>query len=441
MRRLLLLAALVTACAPHSAPPEPPAEAKGPALSDAEAEALATAYGELGGALGRGDFPAALAALDRAAAIDAGDPSLDYLHASVLAAAKLVTDAQEELTRLDKAGSLLVPQKHDFPGLEGPEFERLVKAARARLPASASVRAFTLAERDLIPEGIAHDPKTGTFFVGSIYKRKIVAVDAKGAARDLVVDTGPPNEGLYSPLGMKFDAARGSLWVASAAVPSMLGYVEAEHRGRAALHEIDPSTGKMLARYPLDAKRQGLLNDVVIGEGGEVYVTDSEGGGVHVLRPGPDARLEEFVPPGSFGYPNGIALSDDGGTLFVADYVRGVTAIPLATRQLRVLPHPRGVFTHGFDGLYFLRGALIGVDNGAGGGRIVRLSLTPSFDRIEAATVLEAGHPDFIIPTTGVLVDDSLVYIANSQLRSFEGDKIFPPEKLFPVQVLRLPLR
>ncbi|MCY1014088.1 hypothetical protein OV079_52945 [Nannocystis pusilla] len=40
-----------------------------------------------------------------------------------------------------------------------------------------------------------------------------------------------------------------------------------------------------------------------------------------------------------------------------------------------------------------------------------------------------------------MLDGDSLVYIANSQLRSFEGGQVFPPERLFPVQVLRLSLR
>lgn len=442
MRTLLLLAALVTACAPRGAPPAPAEESKATAmLSEVEVGGLTAAFGKLGGSLGRNDFDAGLAALADAAAIHPQDESLQYLRAVVLGAAKRADEAIAALQRLDAAGSLLVPQTHDFAKLGGPEFERLVAAARARLPASASVRAFTLAERDLIPEGIAHDPGSGTFFVGSIYKRKIVAVDRNGTARDLVGQGADKSDEMYSPLGMKFDARRGSLWVASAAGPQMSGYVEAEHRGRAALHEIDPSTGRTRARYPLDVARPGLLNDLVIAPDGEVYVTDSEAGAVHVLRPGPGARLEEFVPAGEFGYPNGIALSADGSTLFVADFVRGVTAVPLATRQLHTLPHPRGAHTHGFDGLYFHRGALVGVDNGPGGGRIVRLALAPTFDRIVAAEVLEAGHPDFIIPTTGVVVDDALVYIANSQLRSFEGATIFPPERLFPVQVLRLPLR
>ncbi|WAS91089.1 SMP-30/gluconolactonase/LRE family protein [Nannocystis punicea] len=439
MRRLLLLAALVTACGPRSAPTEPTVEGQATMLSEAEVGGMTAAYGKLGGSLGRQDFAAGLAAVDAAAAINAGDDSLDYQRASLLAAAGRGDEALAALGRLDAAGSLLVPQAHDFAKIVGPELERLAAAARARLPASASVRAFTLADRELIPEGIAHDPATGTFFVGSIHKRKIVAVDRGGAARDLAVTDA--TNGLYSPLGMKFDARRGSLWVASAATPSMQGYVEAEHRGRAALHEIDPSSGQSRARYPRESPGPHLLNDLVIAPDGALYVTDSEAGEVLTLRPGPGAQFESVVSAGEFGYPNGIALSDDGSVLFVADFVRGVTAIPLATRRLHTLPHPRGAATHGFDGLYFHRGALVGVDNGAGGGRIVRLALAPELDRIVRVEVLEAGHPDFLIPTTGVLDGDSLVYVANSQLRSFsENGQIFPPERLFPVQVLRLSL-
>lgn len=52
--------------------------------------------------------------------------------------------------------------------------------------------------------------------------------------------------------------------------------------------------------------------------------------------------------------------------------------------------------------------------------------------------LIEAGHPRFVSPN-GVLVDDELVYIANSQIRSFTDDKIWPPGRL-QVVLLRLPL-
>ena len=63
--------------------------------------------------------------------------------------------------------------------------------------------AFRIADPELIPEGIAYDPATKTFFVGSTYKRKIVAVDAAGKTRDFT------KEGQDGTFGFKrFDQAR-----------------------------------------------------------------------------------------------------------------------------------------------------------------------------------------------------------------------------------------
>jgi hypothetical protein len=71
-------------------------------------------------------------------------------------------------------------------------------------PTTARV-AFTLPEADLIPEGIAHDARTGTFYVSSTYKRKIVAVPPSGGARDFTTEA---QDGLLGVVGMKVDPAR-----------------------------------------------------------------------------------------------------------------------------------------------------------------------------------------------------------------------------------------
>lgn len=68
------------------------------------------------------------------------------------------------------------------------------------------------------------------------------------------------------------------------------------------------------------------------------------------------------------------------------------------------------------------------------------MELAPTADRITRVDELEAGHPAFEIPTTGTIVGDDLVYVANSQLRSFDGDAIWPQERLQPVKLLRVPL-
>jgi sugar lactone lactonase YvrE len=430
-RRRFLAALAAAACRPS------PARAPGHVAGDStlaadELAALAAAYLRAGAGLGRSDFTAAAAAFRDALAINRSDAALEYQIASALAQAGEHAQAIAALERL--AGSALVPQARDFPGLPSDALAKLQARAREALPPTRSAVAHSLPERDLIPEGIAHDPQTNTLFVGSIYKRKVVAVDARGNARDFVA----PQDDLDSPLGMKVDAAARTLWFAAPAVPNMRGFTEAL-RARAAVFAVDIDTGKLRARYPRTTPGPHLLNDIVVAPGGAVYVSDSEAG--ELLRLDPKAgEFTVVIPAGEVYYPNGVALSDDGRTLFVADFVRGLTGVRTGSGERFIVAHPRGAFTHGFDGLYYHRGALIGVDNGVAQGRIVRLELAESHDRITRVDVLEAGHPAFEIPTTGTIVGEDLVYIANSQLRSFDGDAIWPQERLQDIQLLRVPL-
>lgn len=434
---LLALAAALFACGPRPASAPPAAAAQGDVLTADEVEKLAVGYLAAGAAFGRSDFGAVATAFREAAQINRGDDSLVYQEASALAAGGRHDEALIVLDRLAAMKSQRVPQPRDFPGVDPERLAAITDKIRAGLPPTRSKRVAVLPERDLIAEGVTLDAAARTFYVGSIHRRKVVAVGPDGAARDFIASAA---DELYSPLGMRHDPRRGALWIASSALPEMQGFDAAQHTGRAALHEHDAATGRLRDRWPRDTQRPHLLNDLAIDARGRIYVSDSLTGEVLQLDPAPGAQYEVLVPPGELYYPNGVALADDDSTLFVADFVRGVTAIRLATRARVTLPHPRGASTRGIDGLYFHRGALIGVDNGTGAGRIVRLDLAAALDRVVGTRVLEAGHPSFIIPTTGTLDGDALVYIANSQLRSFADGQIFPPEKLHPTELLRVPL-
>jgi hypothetical protein len=68
-----------------------------------------------------------------------------------------------------------------------PAFDSLRQAMRRNAAAVVrSTPAFTLAERDLLTEGIAYDSKTRSFFVGSVHRKKILRVDRRGRTTDLV---------------------------------------------------------------------------------------------------------------------------------------------------------------------------------------------------------------------------------------------------------------
>jgi sugar lactone lactonase YvrE len=317
---------------------------------------------------------------------------------------------------------------------ESPELKPVLARAEAnRRVVSRSKVAFRIPEKDLIPEGIAHDPKTGAFFLGSIHKTKVLRIDKTGKATDFIKSG---QDGLWEVLGLKVDPATRTLWVCSVA-----GAAAGEAEGSSGLFRYDADTGKLRGKHVLPGKPQPhLFNDVSFGEGGEVFLTDSAAGVIHRLKPGQD-RLETFVGPGILIYPNGIAASPDRKKLFVADFTKGLSIVDVATAQVRPFPHPERVNVAGIDGLYLHGKDLIAVQNSAGAERIVRFRLNAALDAIESEEILESRNPLFKIPTTGVVVGNAFFYIANSQLRSLDGKGGLKPNvKLEEIVILEAPL-
>lgn len=305
-----------------------------------------------------------------------------------------------------------------------------------RKPKVTSRTAVTINEPDLIPESVAYDADGKNFYVGSLYKQKIVKIDASGKKSDFVAEAA---DGLGAVVGIKVDAARKILWVLSNVAPEMKNF-DKSLEGTGRLHKYDLKTGKLLEKYELSNKpRPHLLNDLAITASGDLYITDSLSSDVYILRRDKD-RLEVFAKLQPYSYPNGIALSKDESKLYVAN-LNGVTIIETKTGKGTPLAHAEKVALAGIDGLYFYENSLLAIQNFEQPNRVVRFDLNPAGDSVERAVVLESNHPLYKIPTTGVLHKRDFYYIANSQLRSFdENGKIFTTEKLQNVRILKLKL-
>ena len=74
-------------------------------------------------------------------------------------------------------------------------------------------RDYIIKEKDLIPEGTAVDNRTGTIYIGSTYKRKIIQIESDGKVTDFI-----PQEldGIWSIVGMEVDEKEDLLWVNTA---------------------------------------------------------------------------------------------------------------------------------------------------------------------------------------------------------------------------------
>ena len=307
----------------------------------------------------------------------------------------------DALARLDALGWDYPPDDDVFPGVRDTlRYREIAARFASREPrASTSTPAFTIAERGLVPEGIAFDPRSGTFYVSSIARRKVVAIDAQGRARDLVRES---EHGLMEALGMKVDAARDLLWVAS----------NDEKTGESGVFALNPSTGALRRRARLSGGH--ALNDLAFDERGSLFVTDTIGGGVYLMVPAVDTLLP-YLEPGTFLYPNGIALSDAKTRIFVA-HLDGIAVVDRTTKRIAPLAHDARVSLGGIDGLALHGNALYAIQNGLGHARVVRFDLDAAMTRVERATPLETANPAFQVPTTGVVANGAFVYVANSQL-------------------------
>jgi hypothetical protein len=314
----------------------------------------------------------------------------------------------------------------EFFGLKGmKEFDDLVALVHRDFPEVSGARlGFLTEQRDLIPEGLAYDPKRKILYLSSLNRRKIVAINAQGRSSDFV----PGNRhGLLPILGIRLDPTDDTIWAASF-----------EETGKTELLHFD-SAGALLGRFSLEGNSKHGLNDLIVRKNGEVILTDSLGN--QVVRFHPEAhRFESLKLNRPLFYPNGIALAADDQTVFVADTL-GMLRINLADGTSQdVDPGPRNTVA-GADGLYWYKGNLVAVQNGIGSPRIVLFKLAKEGNRVVKTTVLENRTEFTTLPTTGAISGSDFYFIANSQIDNLNGDKVMDVTRLAPVRIaiLKLP--
>ncbi len=310
----------------------------------------------------------------------------------------------------------------EFATLAGdPGFAKVRdRMAALRTPVVASTVAFTLPERDLLTEGIAHDPATGDFFVASVHRRKIVRHPTDGRAEDLFPSGA---HGAAAILGLALDPERRLLWAISAGLPQAAGLPEPE-RKRSALLAFDPIDGALKRRID-SPPGDHLWNDLELAPEGAVYVSDVST--LSVVKITPDGQIRTVVEGHGLRSPGGLALSRDGTTLYVADWAYGLAAVDVASGGLAWLAPPPGATVLGVDGLRRDGNALIGIQNGVAPARITRFELAPDGRSIVSARVLERAVPGWDEPTLGVIVGRDLYYVSNSHWPRFGDDGAAPP--------------
>lgn len=302
---------------------------------------------------------------------------------------------------------------------------------QAAMPYLSSL-AFTVAEKDLFPEGITYDPQTEHFFLSSIGKAKIVAVDKTGKKTDFI---GPRQDGMLLGLGMKVDAWRRRLWAVSNS--------DWGKNVISGIHIYDIDSKKLLKKFFTERGAFPAYNDLVLMKDGGAYISDWKGNAIYHV-PADLSRVELFVKSDDLlAGPNGINVSPDEAFLYVASDTRGIILVDLKSREMKPIRNRLAIDMTSIDGLMLYQNSLIGILNGKADRRehcIIRYQLSVDGREIVAAVLLDINNPLFEVPTTGVIANGELYCLAATCLNSLKEDGTFNINDLKEPVVLKYKL-
>jgi sugar lactone lactonase YvrE len=320
------------------------------------------------------------------------------------------------------------------------EWPRLVSANESNKKSVGSIRAlFALPSIDFLAEDVVWDKSRDRFLVSSVRRGAIVAVNRDGGISELVSAGKPGTWGMFA---LAIDSVTSRLWATTVAMSHFDGYLPADS-GKSAVLRFDLGTGALQKRYDLPVtKRGGSPGDIAIAPNGSLYISDSRSGVIYAIEAGVDS-LVVLVPEGTFMSPQGPAVSPDGKTLYVADYIRGLARVDLESGAVHWIRHSRNVALSGIDGLTTDGPrTLIAIQNGVFPHRILRLSLDASAGSITSAEVLAQDTSIIREPTHGLIMGEEFYFIANSGWDGFGDDGALRKDHgLTPPAVVALKIR
>jgi sugar lactone lactonase YvrE len=365
------------------------------------------------------DFEAYRKAMTEAVRLRPRQPTYLYNLAGAEALTGHPGEALKWLHRVAAMGMVLPASKdEDFASLRGTAgFEKALEEMRRNgLPVGKNHPLFRVHEKGLIAEGLARDPASGDFFVGSVRRREILRIDGKNFQ---VRRFSTPGDTLSGVFGMKVDPARGILWACSSPIEEMDGYRKGE--SGAGVFAYDLKSGKLMGKHLAPAETgEHVFGDLAVDGLGNVYLTDSLSPGLWILQAGA-GELSPYLVPGPFTSPQGLDFTLDGKALLVADYSSGIFRVDLSTRRVSLLDSPENTTLLGVDGIYTFGAGLVAVQNGTQPSRVLSLTLSQGGRRVQRVAVLESGTEALTAPTLGVLDKNRLLLVANSDWDAFDS--------------------
>jgi sugar lactone lactonase YvrE len=270
---------------------------------------------------------------------------------------------------------------------------------------------YELPGKAVYPEGIAYDPTSDAFYVGSASDGTIFRGDLEtGEVTTLIPSSGRE---AFSTLGMKVDAEN-HLWVAGGTSGQVFVY--------------DLETAEQTSAIETPGEGSPLLNDLTVSAAGDVYVTDSYrpvlfkvSAGTETAEPWLDFSGTAFEYQQEGPNANGITVTPDNRYLLVVQMNTGqLYRIDIESQEVRKVDLG-GETLAGGDGLVLDGRTLYTVIQT--GNEIVVLELAEDFSSGTVTSRIEDASLAY--PATAVKVGDRLL-VVNAQFDKMEGEPVLP---------------
>ncbi len=294
-------------------------------------------------------------------------------------------------------------------------------------PASQRAQIFNFpAEDTVFPEGVAKDPNSNFFYVGSTTNGAIYRGDVRQPNRGLSLFLPGGADGRTTAIGMKVDG-RGFLFIAGGATGTIWMY--------------DTRDGRLLSRFETGVQ-QTFINDVTITPDGAAYFTDSRNPVIYRIAPNAQGIFTLEFWRELNGTPlqytegfnlNGITASADGRFLVVVQSNTGqLFRIATDTKAVSEITLAGGDRVTAGDGI-LLAGQILHVTRNSLN-LIVQIRLSPDFS--SGQQVGSFTDPSFGFATTIAAAGDRLL-VVNSQFNNRGQGRT--PNRPFTVSSVPLP--
>jgi hypothetical protein len=332
------------------------------------------------------------------------------------------------LTRMQSADRILQDSTTRERGRALPTVQAALDDLAAAVADVTNSEAETVYDDSLFfAEGLRTDSQSGVRYVTSVHRRNVLRLGAQGSS-SLLIDSTIARGAV---LGVAPSPDGQSIWVTTTSLPRLAP--EQPPSTKAELLRLHALDGRLLGRWLL-GDGTGTPGEIAVTSAGEVLVSDGTRGLLYRLPVG--APVVRTVRHPLLRSPQGIALSSDARTAWIADWTIGLLRWELSTDSITRLAEPSGGTLLGIDGLARHSSWLIGVQNGLSPARIVGIELDAAGASIRQIRTLDRQRYEGE-PTVGTVEGDLYQFVASSHWPFYNDDGRRRVGSALPPVVLR----